>query len=65
MGVPEIERRYVERYPSGLAAYMALQRALMRRYLARGGTEAEFCQRLAPVFQRRHGALLDGCSGEV
>jgi hypothetical protein len=30
----------------------------MRRYLARGGTQEEFCLRLAPVFHRRYAPVL-------
>ena len=54
----EVARRYMEEYPTRFAAYTALQCALMRRYLARGGTQEEFCTRLAPVFHRRYAALL-------
>ena len=54
----EIMRRYVETQPTRLAAYLALQCALMRRYLARGGTAEEFCERLAPIFHRRYAAVL-------
>lgn len=54
----EIARRYIARYPTPLAAYLALQCALMRRYLARGGTEEELCARLAPAFHRRYAPLL-------
>ncbi|CAN5165947.1 hypothetical protein BH23GEM4_BH23GEM4_23580 [soil metagenome] len=54
----EIARRYLARHPTPLAAYLALQCALMRRYLARGGTEEEFCARLAPAFHRRYAPLL-------
>jgi hypothetical protein len=55
----EVSRRFVARYPTRLAAYLALQVALMRRFVARGGTEEEFCRRLAPAFHRRYAALLD------
>ncbi len=54
----ELARPYLVRYTSGLEAYLALQLALMRRYVARGGTEAEWCARLAPAFRRRYGSLL-------
>lgn len=54
----EVSRRFVERYPTALAAYLALQVALMRRFVARGGSEEEFCRRLAPVFRRRYAGLL-------
>lgn len=57
----EITRRFTARHGTGLRAYMALQRALMLHYVARGGTEAEFCERLAEAFYRRHGQLIDSC----
>ena len=57
----ELSRRFVARYPTRLAAYLALEVALMRRFVARGGTEEEFCRRLAPVFHRRYAlAVLGG-----
>jgi hypothetical protein len=56
----ELCRRFVARYPTRLAAYLALEVALMRRFVARGGSEEEFCRRLAPVFHRRYAALLVG-----
>lgn len=62
----EILRRYVAVQPTGYAAYLALQAALMRRHLARGGTLEDFCARLAPIFHRRFGpALLGGPSASV
>ena len=54
----EIARRYVAMHTSPFGAYLALQRALMVRYVARGGTQEDFCQRLAPVFRRRYAHLL-------
>ena len=54
----EVVRRYLEEYPTRFAAYTALQCALMRRHLARGGTQEDFCVRLAPVFHRRYAPLL-------
>ena len=42
-----------------LARYLAMQRALMRRFIARGGSAEEFCARIAPVFRRKYGALLE------
>lgn len=54
----EITRRFVETYPTGFGAYLALQCALMQRFVARGGTAEEFCERLAPVFHRRYAPLL-------
>ena len=53
----EIMRRHIATQPTRLAAYLALQCALMRRFLARGGTAEEFCQRLAPIYHRRYAAL--------
>ncbi len=57
----EITRRYLARHPTGFAAYLALEVALMRRFVARGGSEEEFCRRLAPAFHRRFAPLLLGC----
>ncbi len=54
----EIARRFLDTQPTRFGAYVALQCALMRHYIARGGTAEEFCQRLAPVFHRRYGPLL-------
>lgn len=60
----EVARRFVESCPSRFAAYTALQCALMRRHLARGGTAEDFCLRLAPVFHRRYApVLLEGGPG--
>lgn len=56
----EILRRHVSAQPTRYAAYVALQVALMRRFLARGGTLEEFCARLAPIFHRRFGPALLG-----
>jgi hypothetical protein len=54
----EIARRFLARSPSRFQAYLALQRALMSRHLARGGTIEDFCHRLAPAFRRRWSGLL-------
>jgi hypothetical protein len=56
----ELTRRYLAMYPTRFAAYVALEVALMRRFVATGGTEEEFCRRLAPAFARRYGFLLRG-----
>jgi hypothetical protein len=56
----ETARRYMEAHPSGFRAYIALQCALMRRFVARGGTHEEFCRRIAPVFHRKYAPLLLG-----
>ncbi|MGH7552162.1 MAG: hypothetical protein ACREMQ_03950 [Longimicrobiales bacterium] len=56
----EIARRFAASHGTGFRVYLALECALMRRYVARGGTEAEFCERLGAAFHRRHRGLLDG-----
>jgi len=57
----EIMRRFMEGQPTGFGAYIALQCALMRRFVAAGGTEEDFCARLAPVFHRKYaGVMLEG-----
>lgn len=56
----ELIRKYAARHPTGLAAYLALEVALMRRFVARGGTEEEFCRRLAAAFHRRYAPALLG-----
>lgn len=55
----EIARSYLAGYATGFAAYLALEVALMRRYVARGGSPEEFCSRLAPAFRRRFSPLLE------
>lgn len=54
----ETARRFLADSPSRLGAYLGLQCALMRRYVARGGTPEDFCVRLAPAFHRRYAPLL-------
>lgn len=54
----EVARKYLEECPTRFAAYTALQCALMRCYMARGGTQEEFCLRLAPAFHRRYAPVL-------
>jgi hypothetical protein len=49
---------YRARCGTGFDAYMALQRALLARWLARGGTEESWCQRMAPLFRARYGGLM-------
>lgn len=56
----EVMRRHLATQPTGLAAYLALQCALMRRFLARGGSAEDFCERLAPIFHRRYAAVMLG-----
>jgi hypothetical protein len=50
---------HLDRADSPLAAYNALQVALMRRFVARGGTVELWCVRLAPAFRRRYGWMLE------
>jgi hypothetical protein len=50
---------YRSRCGSGFDAYMALQRALLARWLARGGTAEAWCLRMAPVFRLRYGLLME------
>jgi hypothetical protein len=54
----EILRRYLETSPTQFEAYVALQCALMRRFVNRGGTTEDFCERLAPAFHRRYAPVL-------
>ena len=49
----ELVPGYLARHPTPLAAYLALQRALMRHYVARGGTAEGFCAHLAAAFRQR------------
>jgi hypothetical protein len=56
----EIMRRHMATQPTRLAAYLALQCALMRRFLARGGTAEDFCERLAPIYHQRYAPLIFG-----
>lgn len=51
---------HLDRADSPLAAYNALQIALMRRFVARGGSAELWCHRLAPAFRRRYGWMLEG-----
>lgn len=53
-----LAQQYLGKKGDPFAAYMALQRALLARYISRGGTPEQWCERLAPAFQRRYGALL-------
>ena len=54
----ETARRFIAGSPTRFGAYVALQCALMQRFVARGGTPEDFCTRLAPVFRRRYAPLL-------
>jgi len=49
-----LAQQYLERYGTSFVAYMALQRALMRRFVSRGGTNELWCERFAPIFRRRY-----------
>ncbi len=53
-----LARSYQAKHATGFGAYMALQAALMRRYVRRGGTVQAWCTRMAPAFQRRYGRVL-------
>ena len=63
----EITRRFLDQCPTRFGAYVALQCALMQRFIARGGTSEEFCLRLAPAFHRRYASVLleEGSAGPV
>ncbi|HEX6307570.1 MAG TPA: hypothetical protein VFZ69_05240 [Longimicrobiales bacterium] len=54
---------YLARCGSGFEAYMALQRALIARWIARGGTEESWCARIAPLYRRRYASLAEGVIG--
>jgi hypothetical protein len=49
-----LAQRYLARHASPFAAYMALQRDLLKHYLRMGGTEEGWCMRIAPTFRRRY-----------
>lgn len=59
----ELLRTFCEDEPLTLAGYLAMQRALMLRFMAKGGSPEEFCTRLAPAFRRKYGALLEQGEG--
>lgn len=44
---------------SPFQAYMELQRRLLHHWIARGGTEEAWCQRLAPAFHARYAPMID------
>jgi hypothetical protein len=50
---------YRARSDSGFGAYMRLQQALLCRWVARGGTEEAWCERMAPLFRTRYGSLIE------
>jgi hypothetical protein len=49
---------YLARCGTGFEAYMALQRALIARWVARGGTEQSWCERIAPLYRQRYAMLM-------
>jgi hypothetical protein len=49
---------YLARCGTGFEAYMALQRALIARWVARGGTEQSWCERIAPLYRKRYAILM-------
>jgi hypothetical protein len=51
---------YRAKHATGFSAYMALQSALMCRYVRRGGTVQQWCARIAPAFHRRYASDLLG-----
>ena len=53
-----LAQKYLARYETPFAAYMALQRALLLHYLSCGGTEERWCADMAPVFHERYKELL-------
>ncbi len=55
----EVLARMQEQGKSAYELYCELQCRLMRRYIAQGGSETEWCERLAPAFRRRWSWLLD------
>jgi hypothetical protein len=54
-----LAEKYRARSSSAFDAYMALQRALLNRWMAQGGTEESWCLRLAPVFRTRYAELVE------
>lgn len=55
-----LAQRFLAHSESPFQAYMALQRALMIRYLQRGGSLERWCHDLAPRFRERYSNMLDG-----
>lgn len=51
--------RFLRDCESPFQAYMELQRRLLDRWIARGGTEEAWCERLAPAFHARYGGLIE------
>jgi hypothetical protein len=50
---------YRARFRTGFEAYMALQRALIAHWIARGGTEESWCNSMASLFRRRYAMLVE------
>lgn len=50
---------YRARCDNTFDAYMSLQRALLNRWMAQGGTEESWCRRLAPLFRARYAELVE------
>ncbi|MCZ6915562.1 MAG: hypothetical protein O7I93_02195 [Gemmatimonadetes bacterium] len=48
---------YLSRFSKPLAAYNRLQTALMKRFVAKGGTPEIWIERMAPTFRERYGWL--------
>lgn len=58
-GVMMLLERLMGDCESPFQAYMELQRRLLQRWMARGGTEEAWCQRLAPAFHARYGWIIE------
>jgi hypothetical protein len=54
-----VARQYLQQHRSPLAAYNALQVALLARYVARGGRADAWCRRRAARFRGRFGWMLE------
>jgi len=59
-----LAKRFYARYGNRFDAYMALQRALMARYLSLGGTTEGWCERLAPRYRERYGPVFEHLEGD-
>lgn len=55
----ELLRTFADGDRLTLARYLAMQCALMRRFIAQGGSAEEFCDRIAPAYRRKYGPLLE------
>lgn len=54
-----LAQKYLARYNTPFAAYMALQRALLIHYLTQGGSEERWCSHIAPHFHRRYQGMIN------